>query len=295
MFSKVKVKLLVGLAAVLVVAAILFLWHGTGSNDKKPTIMASFYPVYYFASEIAGDEWKVENLTPAGVEPHDYEPTPSQMMAIEKAKVFFIIGDRFEAYSENIRKNYENYVFLGENLMTIKDTEDNHDADPHVWLSPILAKQMVEKIAAKLSEIDDANSAKYRQNAKRLIAELGKLDADYRAGLANCATRDFYTAHSAFAYLAQQYNLTQNGIAGLSPDSEPSAKTLSKLAEEAKQKHITYVFFEENVSPKLAETLAREIGAKTLLLSPIENPENQDYFEAMRANLTNLRTALECK
>jgi zinc transport system substrate-binding protein len=309
MFSKTKVKLLAAAALVLVIVAAIFLFQNTNQKDSaKLTAVTSFYPVYYFTSEIGGDLWQVENIVPTGVEPHDYEPTPSQMASIEKANIFFMIGDGFEPYSESIEENYENYIFLGADLMTIKgeeeededeDEEDHaghhHDVDPHVWLSPILAKQIVNRIADQFSSIDQDRAATYRKNADRLLAELDQLDADYAAGLQTCATRDFYTSHAAFAYLAAQYNLTQNSIAGLSPDEEPSAQKLAQLSAEAKQKNIKTIFFEENVSPKLSETLANEIGAQTLLLSPIENPEDQNYFEAMRTNLANLRIALECE
>jgi zinc transport system substrate-binding protein len=163
--------------------------------------------------------------------------------------------------------------------------------DPHVWLDPIRYAKIVERIGEALG----AESA-----AERLVARLEALDADFREGLADCQRHEIVTSHEAFAYLAQRYGLEQIPITGLSPEAEPQPADLARVVDLVKEHGVTTIYYETLVSPRIAETVARETGATTAVLDPIEGltpaeiARGEDYFTRMRANLRILEEGLGC-
>jgi len=164
-----------------------------------------------------------------------------------------------------------------------------------------LAKEMADKIAAAIISADSANADYYASNVRKLSDKLLNLDREYSQGLSSCARKDIVTSHDAFGYMASAYGLNQVSVAGLSPDAEPSPKEIASVAKFAKDNGIKYIFFESLISPKLAETIATEIGAETMVLNPLEGlsedeiEQGKDYVTEMRANLANLEKALQCK
>ncbi len=277
----------------------------TPIKEDKLQVVTSFYPLYFFASSIGGDRAQVENITPAGAEPHDFEPTAADVVRMENSKLIILNGGGLEAWQNNIQKNInpENttIVLAGEELATQKISEDGQmNRDPHVWLAPVLAQKMVDKIAQGFAQVDPANQDYYQANATALKNKLVQLDAQYKQGLNNCARRDIITSHAAFGYLAASYGLHQVPIAGLSPDAEPSPSQLAMIAKFARDNQVQYIFFESLASPKLAETLAKEVEAQTLVLDPLEGlsgeelAQGKNYLTIMQDNLTNLETALAC-
>jgi len=172
--------------------------------------------------------------------------------------------------------------------------------DPHIWLSPRLAKRLVERIRDVLIQKDGEHGEQYRLRTETLIERLTDLDERFVRGLAGCGEQSFVTAHAAFGYLAADYGLTQMGIAGLSPDAEPTAQALAEIAQVAKSHKIPYIFFETLTSSKLSDTIAHEIGARTLVLNPLEGLSEEEvkggktYFTEMQQNLDHLRLALAC-
>lgn len=265
-------------------------------SSTKLQIVTSFYPLYFFTTQIVGDTANIYNITPAGTEPHDYEPTSQDISRIENSNLVILNGGNFEPWSNKIEKNIQN-----KKIYIIKTSDKLNTKDPHVWLSPPLAKQQVTTILAALIKINPQQQTLYKINAQQLNQKLDELDRAYRAQLASCNKKDFITSHAAFGHLAKTYNLQQVSISGLSPDEEPSAKQLVALTNFAKKNNMKYIFFESLVSPKLSETLAQEVGAHTLVLDPIEGlttnemKANKNYFTIMYDNLTNLKLALECK
>jgi zinc transport system substrate-binding protein len=173
--------------------------------------------------------------------------------------------------------------------------------DPHVWLDPTLASVQAQTIADGLAQADSAGRPVYLENAKALAARLDALDQAFAAGLHDCARREVVTTHAAFAYLTRRYQLTQVPLMGSAPEAEPSPADLAAIVQTARRLHVTHVFFEPLVSPRLAQTLAREIGATTLALDPIEGVTREQaaagagYVELMQANLAALRLGLGCK
>ncbi len=302
----------IGLMLVVMVIVVVALIHVARTAEKSPQssqklqVTASFYPLYFFAQAIGGDKAEVYNVTPASAEPHDYEPTAEDSARIEDSQLVILNGGGLEVWGENVSRNFNpqktTFVVAGEGLTTQQVVEDGEKIiDPHVWQSPLLAEQMVDKIAGGFAAVDPTHSQYYQSNASVLKSKLNELDQLYRTGLSSCAQKNIITSHAAFGYLATTYGLTQVPIAGLSPDAEPSAQQLAAIAKFAKDNHVTYIFFESLVSPKLSETIAREVGAKTLVLNPIEglSPEElaqgKDYFTEMKQNLANLKIALQCK
>jgi zinc transport system substrate-binding protein len=284
------------------------------NGPDKIKITTSFYPVYFLSKEIAGDKADVFNITPAGAEPHDYEPKAQDMARMEDSKMIVINGGGLEAWADNAKTNLKDgaiMVVAGEGLFSESEHEkDGHEGkdehghegtDPHIWLDPVLVKEMANRILDGFIQIDPTNENYYKANTEDLILRLENLDNEYTKGLADCKSRDIITSHSAFGYLAAAYGLNQVSVAGLSPDEEPSVQQLAEVSEFAKDNNIKYIFFESLISPKLSETIATEVGAKTLVLNPIEGLSDQeilqgkDYFSEMQNNLTNLKTALECQ
>ncbi len=297
---------------ILVIGSILVYVRSTSFVQKQErnsadriSVVTSFYPLYFFAKEIASESADVYNITPSGAEPHEYEPTSQDIASIERSNLLILNGGGLETWGEsitrNIDPNHTSIVVAGEGLITGTFAEEGKVvADPHIWLSPVLALQMVDRITQGFVRADPSNEALYLSNAEALKSRLVNLDSLYTQGLATCKEKNIITSHSAFGYLAQAYGLKQVSLAGLSPDAEPSAKELGDIATFAKENNVKYIFFESLTSPKLAETIAKEVGAQTLALNPIEGLTNEDissgkdYFTEMEKNLINLKTALQC-
>jgi zinc transport system substrate-binding protein len=302
-------KYIIGLSILVVLIIGSFFLFDSKKDETIPNnkikIVTSFYPLYFFTSEIAGNKAIVSNITPAGAEPHEYEPTARDIANIENSNILILNGGGLETWSKNIITNLKQdkttSITTGEGLTTKQFMEKGKTiTDPHIWLSPVLAKQMIDKIENGLSKVDPNNSSYYQSNTQNLKAKLDILDGEFKQGLTTCKSKDIITSHSAFAYLAQEYNLKQVSIAGLSPEEEPSSKQMAEISKFAKDNNVKYIFFESLISPKLSETIAKEIGAQTLVLNPIEGltedeiNNGKDYFSEMRSNLVNLKIALQC-
>lgn len=262
-----------------------------GSDDHsspRETVVASFYPLAFAAEQVGGEAVSVENLTPPGAEPHDLEVSPSDVSKIKSADLVLLLGQGFQPQLEDA-------AGTGPDVVALLDTPalDLHpDGDPHVWLDPIRYMKIVERLGVVLGR---------PAAASRLLVRLRKLDREYRRGLADCPRREIVTSHEAFAYLTERYGLHQIAITGLNPEAEPTPQALQETVDVVRASHATTVYFERLVSPRLAETVARETGTKTAVLDPIEGltdterNEGADYFTLMRANLRALQTGLGCR
>ncbi|QAY65784.1 metal ABC transporter substrate-binding protein [Paenibacillus protaetiae] len=289
------------------------------ANDGKLNVAVTFYPMYEFTKQVAGEHANVTALIPPSVEPHDWEPSAKDMTIIQNADVFVYNG-LIEGWADSALSAAPNdkriAVQASKGISLIEGTaeeeeehEEDHEEDhgshgeeqaldPHVWLSPVLAQQEVSAIEQALEQADPAHKADYKTNAAAYIAKLKQLDQDYRAGLQNVKKKSFVTQHAAFGYLAKEYGLTQIPIAGLSPDQEPSPENMAEIVKFAKQNDVKTIFFETLVDPKVARTVADEIGAKTDVLNPLEGLTDEDktnhldYISIMTNNLKALQKAL---
>jgi zinc transport system substrate-binding protein len=266
-----------------------------GSSGDRDTVVAAFYPIAYAVEQIAGDTVEVRNLTPAGAEPHDLELTPGDVRSVDAATLVFYLGDGFMPGLETAvkqRRGRSVDVLAEQELRQGPADGEGAIRDPHVWLDPLRYAAMVRTIGSALG--DDAA-------ADRLARRLGRLDAEFRHGLARCERRQIVTSHAAFAYIAARYDLAQVPLEGLSPEAEPSPRGLAHLVDLVRKSGATTVFFETLVSPKLAQTVAREAGVTAAVLNPIEGltdgevAAGGDYFSVMRSNLAALQKALGCR
>jgi zinc transport system substrate-binding protein len=283
---------------------------GAAGHDAHVEVVAAFYPLEYVTEQVGGSHVHAENLVKPGVEPHDLELSPQQMVQLSDAGlVVYLAGfqpnvDQAVAAQAKDRALDVGSVVqqLGPGVEAGHAHDDGHGhaaaKDPHIWLDPTRLAAVADAVAARLSKADAEHAAEFTKNAAVLRGKLTTLDAEYQAGLANCASRSIVTSHEAFGYLADRYKLRQVGITGLNPESEPTGARLAEVAKIAKAEKATVIFFETLVSPKIAQTLASEVGARAEKLDPLEGLEagnTGDYISVMRSNLTALRTALGCR
>jgi zinc transport system substrate-binding protein len=355
-----------GRVLVIVVAATAVL-AGCGGDDatdvaqSSPSsamgtaldVVASFYPLQFVVERVGGGLVGVENLTPAGVEPHDLELTPQDAASLEDADLVVYlsgfspalddaVGELREVFDVAVAarldiegahdEHHEDDEQHGEDEQddeghAEEETEheasdaekesghatadehedeagaagDEHDhdgVDPHFWLDPTRLADVADAVAVRLGELDADHVSDFAANAAALRAELEMLDAEFEAGLAECASTDLVTSHTAFAYLAQRYGLTQMGIAGLSPDEEPTPAELAEVTAFVLDHGVSTIYYETLVDPAIADTVAAETGASTAVLDPLEGltegSAGADYFEVMRSNLNSLRAGQGC-
>ena len=311
--------------------------NGGSSKDGKLTVMASFYPLQYLAEKIGGEHVSVTSLTPDGAEPHDLELSPKMVDSLSSADAVVYLAGFQSAVDEAIEQQAPKTVIdvspaaelveagtdanhpseeeeeatdeaqSGETEAHDHDHEghdhEGHDhhhdmsADPHFWLDPTRMAKAATLVGDKLAEADPANADTYKANAKALNEELSALGDDLVAKTATCQIKTFVTAHTAFGYLADRTGLTQVGISGLDPESSPSPARLAEIAQIAKEQGVTTIFTEALIDPKVAQTLADDLGITTAVLDPIESQTDpsKDYAATMNSNIDALTKALDCQ
>jgi zinc transport system substrate-binding protein len=274
-------------------AALAVAGCSSAASSGGKSVVAAFYPLA-FAAERIGGAVRVHNLTPPGAEPHDIELTPRDVGRIQTAGVVLYLSHGFQPAVEQAVKDAQGKrvdVLAGLDLRRGVGDEAGK-SDPHVWLDPVLFARIVRRIGSALGR---------RARGAALARKVLAVDGEYRSGLAHCNRRDFVTSHAAFGYLAARYHLHQIPITGIDPESEPSPQRLRTLISLVRRENVTTIFSERLVSPKLAETVARDAGAKAAVLDPIEGLTSDgaakgiDYLTLMRHNLRSLRGALGCR
>jgi zinc transport system substrate-binding protein len=277
-------------SALACVTALLPAGCGAGSVSAagEQQVAAAFYPLAYAAEQIGGPAAEVANLTPPGSEPHDIEVSPGDVRQLRSADLVLLLGDGFQPQLERAAGDRSGVL----RLLDTAGLRRFPNGDPHVWLDPLRYALIAERIGRAL----------HREGAAtRFVMRLRELDRSYRHGLARCARREIVTSHEAFAYLSHRYGLRQIAITGLSPEAEPAPKDFERVIALVRSTGTTTVFFETLVSPRIAETVAREAGVKAAVLNPIEGltpaqaRHGDDYFSLMHANLAALRNALRCR
>jgi len=263
----------------------------------KITVVASFFPIYEFAKQVGGDRINIIVLIPAGVEPHDYEPTIQQLQQAENADVVFFNGLGFEN-SWIDRVTNDNLVDTSalSNL-----SQGSQIRNPHIWLDPVFAKAQVQQIEKALIEIDPNNKLYYQKNALNFTDKLDSLDSEIRTALQTCDKKDFIAFHDAFGYFAKRYGLSQHSVQGVSPEGEVLPQRIEETIRLANDLGLKVIYTEELVDPRFAEVIAQEIpNGKVLVLSPLEGIEKDEedsgigYLDKMEQNISNLKVGLEC-
>lgn len=284
-------------------------------KDEKLDIVTTFYPMYDFTRNVAGEHSNVSALVQAGVEPHEFEPTAKDIAKIEDADIFVYNGNEMETWVPSVLNSIDtDKVTVVDASKDIsldaspvndfeieggEEEEEESALDPHVWLNPVLAQEEVNAIEQGLVSVDKNNKSDYQENAAVYKDKLSDLDLEFHNALDNASNKEFVTQHAAFGYLAKEYGLTQIAIAGLSPEEEPSPAKLGQLQDYIEDNDIGVIYFEEVASPKTAQTLADATGAKAEILSPIEGitKEEQDkgvdYIQTMKNNLDALKQVIK--
>lgn len=299
-----KIKIILILIVAVALLFILFI-NNNGVLDKnsgKVSVVTTLFPYYDFARIIGGDKVDVSLLLPPGIEAHAFEPKPSAVFEINNADIFVYTGDFMEPWAKDILVGVNNKnlteLEVGGIVNLLREDQGNIDSgiDPHVWLDFNNSEIIVDGILSALVMKDPQNSALYIQNADGLKKQLEDLDNNFKTDLSNCRTRTLiYGGHYAFGYLVKRYNLNYLAAQGLAPDSEPAAQDLARLIVELKNNDIKYVFYEELSSPKIAEMISRETGAKLLLLNAAHNITKEDlnnkvsFIDIMKENLVNIK------
>ncbi|MEW9548059.1 metal ABC transporter substrate-binding protein [Nonomuraea sp. NPDC050783] len=270
--------------------------------DGKPEVVAAFYPLQWLTEQVGGSDVQVTGLTAPGVEPHDLELGIQQVGDLREAALTVYVKGVQPAVDDAVdqEKSFDAATAVttlpaGEHEEEEGDGHGHEEVgyDPHLWLDPSRMATVATRLGERLAATDPAHAQAYQDRAARTAASLTALDQEFTKGLATCRSRTLVTAHEAFGYLADRYKLKQVGIT-LDPETEPSPARLSEVAKLAKAEGVTTIFTEALVSPKVAEVLANEVGARTAVLDPLESKPSGDYASAMRDNLRTLQTALGC-
>jgi zinc transport system substrate-binding protein len=313
MRQKILIIIIIIIAIIIIITVVFVFKNNRTKKQDSPriSVVTTLFPLYDFTKNIGGDHVDVSLLLPPGVEAHSFEPTPSDIVTINRSDVFVYTGAFMEPWAEDIIAGMQNntvvIVNTSAHIPLINEDEDHTDepshigADPHVWLDFDNAQKMVTAIAEALSQKDPAHADDYHTNATQYKETLMKLDHAYATTLAQCRQRDIvYGGHYAFGYMSKKYDLHYEAAYGISPNAEPSARDLAQLVEQIKKNDTKTIFYEDLISPKIAETLAQETDAKLLALTPAGNISKEDYqndttfIMLMEKNLQNLAQGLSC-
>lgn len=297
---EMKKKIISG--ALAVITSIMLIGCGTNSDtkttndegNKKVNIMVSVYPLKEFADKIAGDKAEVSCMVPENMEPHDYEPKTKDFEALIKSDAFIYNGLGLETWVDQVKS------VIGDKELRIVDSSEGVEVrkegeviDPHSWLSLKEAEKQAENIKDTLVEIDEDNKAYYEENYDAFVGELESLYNEYKEKFDNLSTKDFVTGHAAFGYLCRDFGLQQKSVENLFAEGEPTPKQLEQLVTFCKENNIKTVFSESLASPKVSETLAKEVGAEVVPILTLEsNEDDKSYVEAMRYNLEEIYKCL---
>ena len=302
-----KALILVALLLALFIGEMLIFDNNTKTQESNPYIAVTNFAIYEIVETIAGKHIEVKKLVPFGVETHSYIPSVKTIAELSNAELFVFNGLGMEPW---IKKEYPNQMNMSKFVKLRSPSEEEHecheghdhsdeDADPHYWLDIENMVLMTEALTVKLSKHFPQHAHEFTQNAKVYIEELKTLALEYSKGLKICAHREIVVNHNAFGYLGERYGFDSHSITGLSPDEQASAKKMKEITDLLSQEKFNTIFFESFVSPKLAETIAKETGVKVESLQPLANvtleEEKKGYIALMRDNLHKLSVAMECE
>jgi zinc transport system substrate-binding protein len=308
----------------------------TEENKEKNTltVYTTIYPLEDFTKKIGGSYVEVKSIYPPNVDAHSFEPSTKDMVSLANSDLFIYTGVGIEGFAEEaaeaLKKENVDILQAAEGIDLIESThseEEHHeeesthteehadegetgehahseeehehgDVDPHVWLDPLLSIELASNIKNSLSELMPEHASEFEANFNQLKSDLEKLDQEFKQTVDGSKTKHILVAHAAYGYWEKRYGILEIPISGLSPTQEPSQKELQEIITESTEHGIRYVIFEQNVSPKVAEVIQKEIGAESLTLHNLEAlteddiKQKEDYFSIMRQNLAAIKIAL---
>ncbi|MFA6829815.1 MAG: zinc ABC transporter substrate-binding protein [Bacilli bacterium] len=288
---KKKTSILLGILPLMLASC------GIGnSNNEKPTIYTSFYPIYDFTCRIVKDKFNVVNITPAGSEPHDYDLSTSDVVGMTEASYIFTNGIGLESWTDTLPNNLSEKVYEvteGIDILSINGTKD-----PHVWLNPLNAIKEMENIKNYLCQNDSSNASFYLDNFENAKYLFTSFDSSFESTVNSFTNKNLVVSHAALGYFCDRYSLNQIYIDGLSPDDEPNAQAISSIISAVKEYNVSTIFYEELVSDAIAKTIASETGAECESFNPLEGLSKdelpyEDYVSVMTQNVRKFEKA--CK
>ncbi len=245
----------------------------------KPIVAVSIVPEQTFVEAVCGDLADVITMIPSGSSPENYEPTPSEMEKFSDASVYFAIGVPTEA--ANILPNVGDVkvVSLQDKVAEVYPdrTFESGERDPHIWLSPMRVKVMIDVIAEEMSALDPANAEAYNENAEAYKAQLDAVDAQINEALNGVQNKSFIVYHPAFGYFADDYGLTMYALE--EEGKEATAEHLQEVIDIAKADNTKVIFYQAEIDSSQSQAFAEEIGGKTMQLAPL----SPDYIENLKA------------
>lgn len=271
------------------------------AQSIKPTIAVSTFALYEVSTAIAGNTLEIFPIVPLGSDAHMFSPSPSQVAQISSAAFFIYNGAGFETWSESLKSTLPKKVQVIDMSTHVTLLKERTAYDPHYWLDIDNMIKMTQALEGEFSKRFSQNADVYHTNAAAYIDKLQKLKSDYAQGLKECKNRTLISNHDAFGYLAHANALENVSIIGLSSDEQPSANMIAQIIARIKEHGIKTIFFEEMIDDNVAQTIARETGAKAQPLQPLENisenelKSHQTYESIMRTNLAKLTQAMECR
>jgi ABC-type Zn uptake system ZnuABC Zn-binding protein ZnuA len=287
--------------APLLIFFLVFTLSASGALAQPVKIVASISPIGDMVREVGGDRVVVRVLLPPGASPHVFEPTTSTAKDISQARLFFAIGAGLDFWAEKLvraSKKNAKIILLSEGMKLLREEGDHghgHEtANPHVWLDPSLAMEMVRKIEKTLQEADPQGAHTYHVRSAEYIAKLQALDAEIRKTVSTFSIKNFVSFHPAWDYFALRYGLKSVGVIEESPGKEPSPQRLQAIVKAIRHYHIRAVFAEPQLNPKTAEVIAHEAGVKVIMLDPEGGlPGRETYLGLMKYNLARLKEAMQ--
>lgn len=273
------------------------------NSDSKIQVLVSFNPLKEFVSAIGKEKVIVSSIIPEGTEPHDFELKAKDLTELSKANIFVYNGLGIEPWVEKSLQSINNknliVVDASANTNTIKnidekEIEEHGQNDPHIWLSLKEAKVEAKNIMDALIKIDVNNKDYYEKNYADFSNELDSLFNEYKPKFDNLTNKNFVTGHAAFAYLCRDFGLEQSSVEDVFAEGEPTAKKMKELIDYCNNNKIKTIFMEELASPKVSETLAKEVNAKVEKIYTIESNElNKSYIDTMKENLEKIYNSLK--
>jgi zinc transport system substrate-binding protein len=285
--------------------------------ESRINVSASFYPLAFVAEQILGDLGEVTLIATGSTDPHDLELAPSQVANIVSSDFALYIPEFMPAFDAALSDLSDSQIIDVTRGITLLEGSHGHEEDddhgheedddhghekghdendPHIWLNPLNMITMGATIADQISLAYPDFAAEISENLATFNNKMTDLDSSYQTALVNCDVNTFLVSHEAFGYLADRYGFDQLGLSGISPEAEPSPARLAEVAKVAQEINATTIYYETAVDPKVALTLANEIGLATAVLDPLETkPEQGDYLYAMEENLKVLTSGQGCK
>lgn len=270
----------------------------SGKNEKIKVIV-TFNPLKEFVEAVGKDKVQVETIVPNGSEPHDFDPKAKDLINIENADIFVYNGLNMETWIDKLSSNLQNKELVkvdsSKDVNAIKVEKSEHgNYDPHIWLGLTSAKVQVKNIKDALIKIDEKNKDFYEKNYKEFESEIDNLLKEYKPKFEALKNKNFITGHAAFAYFCRDFGLKQNSVEGVFAEGEPTPKKLKELTDYCKENKVQTVFVEEMVSPKVSETLAKEVGANIKTIYTLEaHEDDKNYIQSMESNIKEVYESLK--